>query len=202
MAVLSPSQRIARWKAIVYKVLIVINVHAVKERVTAALGGRDNYLRIFQQVKTPQLPDQPLVTRIIDGEVVGRPLPTSKGQSDGAELEPAMCQHPSSKMKKRGNKAQKWWTCTACLQRWERKELEEYHPKGEATDTDLITFGPRIGQTYLEVLQDPMYCQLILLTVETDPASSPQIKRLARYIVQNEWQRIEKPAPSIDDALL
>ncbi len=104
MAVLSESQREARWKSIILKVLIVLNVHAVKERVVAALGGKDNYLRIFQQVETPEV-EQPAVTRIVDQEIVGKPIEPGVGEAEGAGMDPAMCQHPMGKMKDLGFRA-------------------------------------------------------------------------------------------------
>ena len=124
--------------------------------------------------------------RFVRGEVVGRQLTPGQGKEDLKKktMEPAMCQHPDSAMKARGNQAEKWWLCTQCCSRWERKQLgyvmgsQEQDPQ----DLDLVTFGKHMGAQYLEVYQtDPVYCRWVLQTMEEGDTSEALV-RLAKYI--------------------
>ena len=104
----------ARWKVIVIKLCWVIRVYAIKNAAKLLLGNQ-NYLRIFGAVRrSAETPETPQVTRVIDGEVVGKPLEPGNGP---VLIDPSLCVHPDQSMKKRGNRAQMRWTCKACQSR-------------------------------------------------------------------------------------
>ena len=186
----------------VMKILMVFKVVDTKNKAKAVLG-QDAYLRVFQQSKGSE-EEKKKFTKIINGEVVGKELPSSKSASSEATMEPEMCPHPAKKMVRRGNKNSQWWTCTQCMTRWERLPLESLEPKAATTkDTDLVTFGQYEGKTYLEVFQDPTHAQYVLMTAEQDPKASPAVKRLARYLVEKErsatWEEVPIQHDQMDE---
>ena len=67
---------------------------------------------------------------------------------------------------------------------------------GPTTDTEVLTFGKCVGQTYLQTAtKNPNYCQWILQTAEGDGDSSPQLKRFAQYLVDRERTMADAMAP-------
>lgn len=194
MARLSPIERTCRWFIIAKKLLMVMTVLNLKARAIAVLG-KATYLKIFQETKAlSQQEEKKVFTKIIRGEVVGRRLPDAKppatkpGEEMPETLDPEMCQHPAIKMVMRANKDEKWWTCKDCLGRWQRRSLETYHGEGPGTDRDIVTFGIHMGETYLDVHEDPAHSQWVMMTAEQDPASGPEVRRLAEYLVKKEAQ--------------
>jgi len=96
------------------KILLVLETFALKNRALAALGT-DAYKRIFYRAREEdrQSGTQALQHRMINGELVGKPLKAGEGVPT---MDPQMCHHPTPEMKRRGNKA-KWWTCNLCKSR-------------------------------------------------------------------------------------
>ena len=204
---LSSWQRMARWKNIVLKLLMVFRVYEVQEKAKIVLG-KDTYNKIFQQVKDNPAAQKQEIYRIVGEEIVGRQLPRGEGkEAEKATQQPALCQHAN--LVRRGNRTDKWWTCKDCVSRWERRSMKDVEPTSTSLqDTDLVTFGKHLGGTYLQVYQDQTYAQFILQAAEHDPKSlswgSPDmVMRLARHIVQKEktegWQEV--PTPKMDEGL-
>jgi hypothetical protein len=125
-AKLSPSARMARWKIMVVELFWVLRNFELKCCAQEVLG-RSAYLRIFQQIESTkeQVKDIPL--KIIDGQVVGKPLPQGQGTGN---VDPVMRQHLKENMKTRANKTEEWWTCAMCQSRWERQTVEGHIPTG------------------------------------------------------------------------
>ena len=97
-------------------------------------------------------------------------------------MDPAMCQHPEDSMAPRGNKANKWWTCTKCASRWARTDLAIVNESAEPMGEDLVTFGKHMGKTYAQVYQeDQSYCEWVMTTV-VQTEGAPPLQRLAHYI--------------------
>ena len=72
-------------------------MYAIKNTAKLLLGNQ-NYLRIFGAVRgSTETPETPQVTRVIDGEVVGKPLEPGKGP---VLIDPSLCIHPERSMKK------------------------------------------------------------------------------------------------------
>jgi len=180
-----------RWFIIVKKMMMVMTVLTVKSRAIAVLG-RSTYLKMFQETKAlSQKEEQKVFTKIIRGEVVGQRLPDGKpsASEDAPEpKDPEMCSHPASQMARRANGRESWWSCKDCLARWQRCSLEEYKGTGAGTDKDVVTFGIHMGKTYLDVHRDPAHAQWVMMTVEQDPSSGPEVKRLAEYLVKKEQE--------------
>ena len=58
---------------------------------------------------------------------------------------------------------------------------------GPPTDTEVLTFGKCVGQTYKQTAtKNPNYCQWILQTADGDGDTSPQLKRFVQYLVARE----------------
>jgi hypothetical protein len=170
------------WKIVVLKVLWVLDNYQLKKRTQAVLG-KDAYLRIIQQAKTEPEPTEQF-SKVINGEIVGKALPPGDGVQ---EVDPAQCEHPTTCMKRRGNKKNAWWTCNQCLSRWERKSLDSQASRSEIPrGTDLVTFGRHVGKTFAHVYNElPQYGQWVLSTVETEE-SCDQLRRLAAYLQRRE----------------
>jgi hypothetical protein len=186
--VLEPKQRLARWKVVTLKVLMVLETFALKNRTLAALGT-DAYKRIFHRAREEdrQSGTQTLQQRMINGELVGKPLKAGEGVPT---VDPQMCNHPTSEMKRRGNKT-KWWTCNQCKSRWERI-IPEF-PQGIPTDRELMLSGIHAGKTFLHILEtEHQYTHWVRLTAETNPeGAEPQIYRLAAYLARKEQMSAE-----------
>jgi len=183
---LETHQRLARWKVVVLKMLWVLESLSLKRRCQAALG-EDNYRRMFQKVKEVRPQGNHPFDRLINGEVVGAPLKPGEGVP---QVDPQMCMHPTSEMKRRGNKM-KWWTCALCLSRWERSKLEV--PAGAPTGKEVMLHGPQAGKTFREIHDtEHQYSHWVRLTAETAPAeTTEQILRLAAYLQTRETQNAE-----------
>ena len=188
--VLEEKQRLARWKVVTLKLLLVLQAFALKNRTQAALGT-DAYKRIFQRAREEdrQAGNQSPHHRMINGELIGKPLKPGDGTPT---VDPQMCNHPTAEMKRRGNKA-KWWTCQLCQSRWERIIPEI--PTGFPTDDELMLIGQHAGKSFLHIWNfEHQYVHWIRLTAETTPGDvrlggpgvEPQIYRLAAYLEQKE----------------
>ena len=187
---MSPTQRTQQWKIFVLKLLWVLKSFGIK-MATQAVLGKEAYQRIFQQHKQRlERPKQDY--KVINREIVGNPLPPGKGKG---EIDPTMCPHDRTYLKRRGNKDSKqgkWWTCIACNPRWERKSLDEIHTDVEGRDTDLVGFGAHANKTYLQLLEnEKSYCQWVLMTAEMEEDRSPALARLAKYLVQKEMREAQ-----------
>lgn len=105
-----------------------------KQRKAKILLGEDTYKRIFHEVKAmddrrqQELSDK-VVTTIINGEVLGRPLKPGEGTPT---ISPELYTHPVAHMKRQGNKT-KWLTCAQCKNRWEGHTLGDVTPEGIPT---------------------------------------------------------------------
>ena len=157
------------WYRLVIKLFVVMDVHAVKMKAQALLG-KNVYLRVFQQLKDEEPVQAQQVNNIINGEIVGRKIKDGKGaapsvgqSTDGApRTDPKTCTHPLKMMTRRGNRSQKWWTCKACLTRWERYSIQEATPEdSNIKDNEIVLDGCHRGKKYQEVLKDPAYCCLL-----------------------------------------
>jgi len=187
-AQLTIAQRLAKWTILFIKAMWVVDVYEKQQKAKLALG-EDAYKRIFHDIKTmdakrqSELNDK-VVTTIINGEVVGRPLKPGDGQ---VTVSPALCVHPTSHMKRRGNKT-KWWTCTQCQSRWERLAMGDLTPEGVPTRTELRLQGQHQGMTFAQIFEEEKgYCRWVLLTVEQGEETHNQsLLRLAAYIQRRE----------------
>ena len=106
-AKLSGVQRTSRWKSMILKILMIFQVFEVKNKAKMLLGA-EAYNRVFPQAKAVETQEETKkkVTRIIKGEVVGRPLATlAKGKrEEQATMTAELCPHPEDKMKREGNR--------------------------------------------------------------------------------------------------
>ena len=121
---------------------------------------------------------------MVDGELVGKPLP--QADTKMAEIDPAMCQHPTTAMKARGNRDSKWWTCLQCNSRWERIPITER--QGIPSSKETVTFGKYAGYAMGAIYaNDKPYCEWALRTIESgDQPKTQGIRRLAEYIATRE----------------
>ena len=177
---LTTEQRLARWKIFALKLFMVLDNFLLKKRTQAALG-KDAYLRIFQQARNQGDTPPPQVSKVINGEVVGKPLPPGEGN---VEVEPEQCQHPVNRMIRHGNRTSKWWTCHQCQSRWERMTIEQAMPTGIPRGTEALLFGKHAGQTFAQVFDNlPSYTQWVIKTAqEHGDEAHPQLLRLAKYL--------------------
>jgi len=177
------------------KILLVLETFALKNRALAALGT-DAYKRILYRAREEdrQSGTQALQHRMINGELVGKPLKAGEGVPT---MDPQMCHHPTPEMKRRGNKA-KWWTCNLCKSRWERIIPEI--PQGVPTDQELMMSGTHAGKTYRHIWENELqYTHWVRLTADTNPeGADPQIYRLAAYLARKE-QMIDSCNEELDD---
>ena len=182
-AKLSEHERLSLWKTLLLKVSLVLQTVAQQTKVKYLLGEAVfNKWFLVSPIPEPQV--QAIKYRFIKGQAVGKPRPQGEGKVDKtkAHMDPAMCQHPDDKMKPRGNKGDKWWLCSACLNRWDRLEMSELNLSEGSMDLSILKFGKHMGSTFMEVYhQDRAYCQWILETVENgDP--STEIHQFAQYL--------------------
>ena len=160
------------WRTILLKVNLVLHMVYQQTKLKYLLG-QDVCDRLFgQTLPQPILPPQ-LRYRFINGQAVGKSRPPGEGKMDKmrAQMDPAMCQHPTDKMKPRGNRGDKWWICTACLSRWDRLDHMAVNTINDMNladrDRNILQFGKHMGSTFLEVYQqDPEYCRWIVQTVD------------------------------------
>ena len=104
-------QLLARWKSMAIKLFLVIRVYAVRSMARTLLGPQ-SYLRIFGAARrAAEAPEAPQVSRVIKGQVVGKPLPPG---DNPVTIDPVLCTHPEKSMKPRGNRSEKWWTREPC----------------------------------------------------------------------------------------
>ena len=198
VARLSPEARQSRWKSMTLRLLIVLRTFAFK-KYSQMMLGTDAYKRIFGQIQqaASSSSTQETYTRIIDNELVGKPLPPADTKM--AEADPMLCQHPNTAMKARGNRDTKWWTCLLCNSRWERTPLREH--QGPATSKETATFGKYAGHTLGQIYQnDKQYCEWVLRTIESgDKPKSTGIMRLAQYIATREAAEAGGQQPEAED---
>jgi hypothetical protein len=183
---LSEPQRLARWKIFTLKLLWVLDAFGRKRRTQAALG-EDSYRRIFQEARNKEEKEQQQsrpITNVINWEIVGKLLKPGEGE---VLIDPTMCAHPTPSMKRRGNKT-KWWTCTQCQSRWERRSMEDQIPEGSPQGSEMMLQGTSMGQTFSDIYENNRtYCQWALLTAgEGMQEATPQVHRLAAYARQRE----------------
>jgi len=195
-AKLTESERNARWKIVTIKLLWVLRNFLMKN-CTQAVLGREAYQRIFHRIKSSAESSRGIVNRVINGEIVGKALSSNASLDTPVINLPEMCQHESRYMKTRGNRTTKWWTCVSCQSRWERRPLDTTPATGPPTDTEVLTFGKFVGQTYLQTAtMNPNYCKWILQTADGDGDSSPQLTRFAQYLVSRERAEADETRPS------
>ena len=171
---------------------------AFVKRARIAILGHDVYMNIFAEVKRVVNQDEKKESKnwqVIDGQYVGRKYP--KPSKGSPEVDPAVCPHNPQYLKPRGNGRQNWWTCVACLTRWERIPIEIKEEGADAKDSDVLAFGKHAGKTYLEVLTDyPSYTRWVISTDEHGDNTNKQFAHFARYIRKKEYEEANPP----DDA--
>ena len=180
----SLTERLSMWKRLLLKVFVVFQTLQQQAKAKVMLGAQV-FSRVFQS-QQPSLKEPPPTTafRFVRGEAVGKQLVKGEGSKDRnrATMDPAICQHPDHMMQARGNKNDKWWTCKACLQRWERLKPNEMPNQAAISDVTLMTAGKHMGSTFQEILEkDPAYCQWAVASAEIGETSEP-VRNLATYI--------------------
>jgi hypothetical protein len=190
---LTSEQVMARWQTLVLKIGLIFRMIATETTVKQLLGELV-YNRWFRKPMTDTATRaiQPIVSRVIKGQAVGRELARGEGKQDAkkASMDPALCQHPESDMQSRGNAKNSWWHCAKCMSRWERTDVALVNTQTqEPNSMDLVTFGRHMGKTYEQVLQDPQYCKWVLETVEQgESVSNLNLRRLGDYIHHVQMQ--------------
>ena len=196
------------WQWMVNKLVrILLHLEAV-DQTKAWLEDRvyDKLFKMGKSIITVQAKEE--VTRVINGEIVGKPLQPRKGKVPPT-VEAAVCQHPLKRdgrpvMVRGGNQSDKKdWTCRDCHSRWERHSAEEWQERtGTVLSSEqIVLFGKYAGHTYQEVLKDKTYCQWVVNTFEMDRSMCPGLEALALYLVEQEWQMAVDPTPGLDEAL-
>jgi hypothetical protein len=166
------------------KVLIVLNVFDHKNRVMAVLT-KPVYGRLMGDIKTQDEKnhesDKIVITRVVNGEIMGKLLQDSE---TGLPTKEAMlCPHKN--LQRRGNKWRKWFVCKDCLQRWERTEMPSQASVPCAED--LMLFGHHAGQTYEEVrIGYPSYTTWVKLTAVEEEQTCTMLMRFAQYVATEE----------------
>ena len=93
-AKLSSTKRLSLWQNLVVKVVLIIKQLENVERLKVYLGDKV-YKNLFptegNQVEAPK---EQVITRILDGEIVGRQLAQASQSKKPARTEPALCPHP------------------------------------------------------------------------------------------------------------
>ena len=173
------------WRRLVLKIVWLFQMIDQRCRTKAILGEKvyDAWFTVPMPQSVSQS-SQPVVHRIINGQVVGRQLERGEGAKDRlkATMDPIMCQHPTENMKARGNAKALWWFCEKCASRWHRQAVSEVNQSVEPRTEDLITFGKHAGKKYVEVyMHEPKYCEWVMETVAEGEAS-PELARLAHFI--------------------
>ncbi len=160
-ATLSETARLSRWRKIIIKVQLVFQFLSIQEKTRKLLGEAvfDSFLGHNNRAAPTADPSQ--TYRMLNGEVVGRPLKpsdTDKAKAT-AKMDPAMCKHPANMMKARSNRRPNgtgvdWWVCLMCTSRWERLKQSDLQGTGMIPSycpEDLVTFGKHSGETMQEV---------------------------------------------------
>jgi len=183
--------RIAAWKRMAFKILIVLDALANKRKTQAVLG-EEAYKRIFQQARREENrraeAHGAFHSRMINGELVGRPLTQGKGIPT---VEPSACDHPTEEMVRRGTKGNHWWTCKLCKSRWQRTKPEV--PQGNPTHDELLVIGIQAGRTFRWIWEnEPHYAHWARTTVDMNPGEAhPQLHRLVAYLERREAQEAD-----------
>ena len=192
-ALLTVETRQHRWKQLCIKMLIVLEVYEHRMKTIWKLGA-EVYDNLLPQVHTWMFRERRYetpkdkITRIISQEVVGKMLAPGEGT---VNLDPALCQHPISAMRRRGNKYLKAWVCLECQTRWQRYHVDEANP-GPPRHNHIVMFGRHVGKTYKEVYNNnPEYCQWVTNTANTEPNPSPGFQKFARWIEETEKKEAE-----------
>jgi hypothetical protein len=111
---LTSEQVWARWRAVVLKIGLIFRMIATETAVKRLLG-EPVYNRWFRKPLTDAATRaiQPIVSRVIKGQAVGRELTRGEGKQDAkkASMDPALCQHPEADMQSRGNAKNSWCAC-------------------------------------------------------------------------------------------
>ena len=149
-----------------------------------------------------QPPKERVVTRILDGEIVGRVLEKDSQSKKAPIMDKALCPHPPVRdghkvMIRGGNQSQekKWWTCRDCHTRWERHAMSEMDKNDFLYDKhSIVTFGKYMGQPFHTVEKDPSYCKWVIATYETEKTMCEGLTVLAEYLLSLEWEKV-KEAP-------
>ena len=200
---LTVQQRRAAWKRFVLQTGLIMLFAAVQEKIKQLMPrcfGKHLNLTKKKGIEpgVPQtkkkMQERP-VSRIINGQVVGTPLPAGKGR---ATVPADQCAHPQASMAPRGNAKegslkQLWWTCKLCQSRWVRFHFVK--PTGETNKDEVLTIGKHRGKTYGEVLANhASFAHWAVMTVENDEENaSAELKRFAKW-VQREQGAISQPA--------
>ena len=176
-----------RWKCLVLKIQVLFQVLTVQDKAKQLLG-ETVYNRLLGPAKEAQKGLPTVDYRHCMGELMGKPLTPSTAKK--AAVDPVMCKHPTSHMRKRSNKKEckglNWFTCLQCNSRWERLKPSDLEDSGVPVPAynaeDLVTFGKHTGSTLLEVwIQDRQYCEWAMQTMEEDPSCSAGLKTLALF---------------------
>ena len=174
---------------------MVLDAFAYKDAVIAAIGER-TYKILFGSLRQTQLSDaaekKMVVTKILDGQIMGKELPPSKTEktpTSGTRVDPSLCQHPPHELRQGGNKSAKWFTCLDCTTRWERTPIPEQldHPAA----SDLMLFGRYAAETYHKVItQYPNYTAWCRKTAEeAEFSKEPCSRQLSRFVQYLELAR-------------
>ena len=202
-AKLSSTKRLSLWQNLVVKMVLIIKQLENVERLKVYLGDKV-YKNLFptegNQVEAPK---EQVITRILDGEIVGRQLAQASQSKKPARTEPALCPHPVTRDNKKvmirgGNqsKTKKWWTCRDCHTRWERKAMTDVEGQGILYDKhSLMVFGKYTGMTFSQVEKtDQDYCKWVIKTYETEKTMCEGLTAFAEYLLGQEWEKVkEKP---------
>lgn len=177
-------QILAAWNRFTVKLLMVIRVLTLRRK-TMLLLGKEVYKRLFAEAKELAT-NQPEVSRVINGELVGAPLSLGTGAQT---RDPAMCDHPLESMKRRSNGKNLWWTCASCQSRWDRKPIEDALVGEEPQHSEVLLFGKHLGKAMGWVYEnDRQYCQWIQMTAEQEVSPGKPLLRMAAYISNREYE--------------
>ena len=163
------AELVRKWFIITMKMIFFIRHMLERGRMVTVLGSKRVYMTLFQEYQQAIVSDQldsthgvHAISRIINGEGVGRELTKGTGQAFPHE---SVCEHPQSNMVRHANRHMKWWTCTGCQKRWLRTtEAPVQNLRARSSGTpkhdDVVNFGRFEGLTYEQVWRtQPAYCQ-------------------------------------------
>jgi hypothetical protein len=169
-ATLTPEQRTSRWKILTLKVLWVFRAVATKAAAVAVLG-QQAYLAIVEEIRTEAPMTDPGPRRIYQGEIVGKELAPSN--STGEALRRPLCAHDS--LRKRGNRSAKWFCCTTCGARFERKALGDLP---EDLPTEVILAATQAS--------DPLTQQLARNLLSRDEHFRQALEEMDMQVLESE----------------
>ena len=151
------------------------------------LTSKEAHLRLFHDIQIKEsraTADGPIITAVINGEIMGRPMVPSRGKkiSPQQHAEAHLCNHQTKFVKSGGNASAKWFTCSNCGMRWERIAIPPI--SGPPTEADLLLFGPHAHATYEQVYSEMRsYVDWLLMRPTEDEAFSPTVsKEQQRFI--------------------